>query len=216
VTVEFGTAQEQALAAVRRLLVTARLRPGQRVLQDEIAQTLGMSVAPLREALRVLEQEGQLTYFPRRGYFVTELRAGDLDEIYGLRAILEARAIREGRERLGDPALTERLKSADAACLDAAEAGDVARGLAANRAFHFALFETAERPHLLKLIKLLWDSSEVYRALYYSAPVERNAAARAHRRIVSAARAGDVDRLLEEIDAHRTRALEALRRILPP
>jgi DNA-binding GntR family transcriptional regulator len=66
----------------------------------------------------------------------------------------------------------------------------------------------------MRLIRLLWDSTEAYRAMYYNAPAERRRAARAHERILAAVRAGDADRLVAEQDAHRDRALVVLEGIL--
>ena len=189
------------------------LRPGQQVKQEWVAEGAGLSVAPVREALRVLEREGQVTYRPRRGYFVTELELSDLEEIYQLRAILEPRAVLHAVPLFDEHAL-ERVEQAAEECARAAEQGDVAAELAANRAFHFALFDAPGQPHLLRLISLLWDSTEAYRALYYNSPEERRAAVAAHDRIVAALRDGDLDELLAELEAHRKRALEFLRRVL--
>ncbi len=59
------TSQEHAVDWLRAAIVARELRPGERVVQEEVAEKIGVSVVPVREALRVLEQEGQLTY--RRG-----------------------------------------------------------------------------------------------------------------------------------------------------
>src|SRR5580704_7442836 len=88
------TTQQHAVDWLRPAIVTRALRPGERVDQEEGAERIGASVVPVREALRVLAQEGQLTYIPRRGYFVTRLAIGDLEEIYALRKLLEERAAR--------------------------------------------------------------------------------------------------------------------------
>ncbi|MEO8690044.1 MAG: GntR family transcriptional regulator [Solirubrobacteraceae bacterium] len=210
-----GTTQQHAVDWLRRAIVGGELRPGQRVAQEDIAERIGVSVAPVREALRVLEQEGQVTYLPRRGYFVTELRVADLEEIYALRQVLEARAARHALPTLDDDAL-QRLTGAAADCVDAAETGDVAAELAANRRFHFAIVESPDHPHVLRLIRLLWDSTEAYRAMYYNSPAERTHAVHAHDRIIAAVRAGDPDGLVAELDAHRTRALDVLREVLAP
>jgi DNA-binding GntR family transcriptional regulator len=210
-----GTAQEYAVDWLRRAIIGGQLRPGERVGQEDIAERIGVSVVPLREALRVLEQEGQLTYRPRRGYFVTELRSEDLAEIYELRQVLEERAVRRALPTLDADAL-DRMTLAARNCLDAAAAGDVAAELAANRRFHFALLDAPGQPHLVRMIRLLWDSTEAYRALYYNSPVERAASVQAHDRILDAARAGDGDRLVAELDAHRSRALEVLLGVLRP
>lgn len=208
-----ATAQQHAVEALRRLIVSGALRPGARVNQEDVAAELGLSVAPIREALRVLEQEGQVTYLPRRGYFVTELRIADLEEIYALRALLEARAARHALPVLDDEAL-ERVRDAARACADAAATGDVAAELAANRRFHFGLLEAPGQPHALRVIRLLWDSTEAYRAMYYNSPEERRASLDAHDAILAAVDARDADRLVDELDAHRGRALEVLRELL--
>jgi DNA-binding GntR family transcriptional regulator len=210
-----GTTQQHAVEWLRRAIVAGELRPGERVAQDVVAERIGTSVAPVREALRVLEQEGQLTYLPRRGYFVTELRIEDLEEIYELRRDLEARAARAALPGVDEETL-ERMRLAARECADAAEAADVAGELAANRRFHFALLDAPGHPHLTRLIRLLWDSTEAYRALYYNVPAARRAAVDAHDRILAAVRAGDADRLVAEQDAHRADALDVLRGILDP
>lgn len=208
-----GTAQQHAVESLRRLIVSGDLRPGQRVNQEDLAALVGLSVAPVREALRVLEQEGQLTYLPRRGYFVTELNIADLEEIYDLRRLLEERATRRALPGMDEDGI-QRIESAAQECASAAEAGDVATELAANRRFHFAIFDGAEQPHATRVIRLLWDSTEAYRALYYNSPAERQEAVEAHERILEALRARDAERLVAELDAHRQRALDVLRDIL--
>jgi DNA-binding GntR family transcriptional regulator len=90
----------------------------------------------------------------------------------------------------------------------------VSAELAANRRFHFAILTAAERPHVMRLVRLLWDSTEAYRAIYYNSPAERRASLAAHDRIIAAVRAQDPDRLVSELDGHRDRALEVLRGVL--
>jgi DNA-binding GntR family transcriptional regulator len=210
-----GTTQQHAVAWLRQAIIAAELRPGQRVIQEDIAERIGVSVAPVREALRVLEQEGQVTYLPRRGYFVTELWVEDLEEIYALRQVLEERAARRALPTLDDDAL-DRIRLAARDCVVAAEAGNVASELEANRRFHFGMFESPEQPHVLRLIRLLWDSTEAYRAMYYNSPEERRASIDAHDRILDAIHARDADRLVAELDSHRQRALEVLQHLLVP
>jgi DNA-binding GntR family transcriptional regulator len=208
-----GTASRHALDALRRAIVSGELRPGARVRQEEVAEALGLSIAPVREALAVLEKEGQVTYRPRRGYFVTELRIADLEEIYELRRILEERAARGALPALDDDAM-ERIAMAARDCVDAAETGNVAAELDANRRFHFAVLDAPDQVHAMRLIRLLWDSTEAYRALYYNSPEERRQAVHAHDRILDAIRQRDADSLVHELDEHRARALRILSAIL--
>ena len=209
-----GTTAQNAVESLRRAIVAGELRPGERVRQDEVAERLGVSLAPIREALAVLEQEGQVTYRPRRGYVVTELDLADLRELYELRELLEERAARRALPLLDEDAL-ERIELAARDCVAASERADVAAELEANRRFHFALLEAPDSPHTLRVIRLLWDSTETYRAMYYNAPESRAEAAASHQRILTSLRARDADRLVAELNAHRGRALARLEAILP-
>src|SRR5579875_1870511 len=208
-----NTTAQHALAFLRAEIVSGSLLPGARIGQESVAGRLGISLAPVREALRILEREGQVTYRPRRGYVVTELNIADLEEIYALRALLEREAVFAAL-----PALTEddlvAIERAAADCAAAVAADDVVAELAANRRFHHAILAPADRPHLLRLIDLLWDQTEAYRALYYNAPAERRESLRAHDRILGAVISRDSERLAAELDAHRERALVVLRQII--
>jgi DNA-binding GntR family transcriptional regulator len=208
-----GTTAQHAVEGLRRLLVSGELGPGDRVRQEELAERLGVSLAPVREALATLEQEGQVTYLPRRGYFVTELDLGDLVEIYELRAGLEERAARQSLPLLDEDAIG-RIELAARECVDAAAQGDVVAELAANRRFHFEVLSSPGQTHTLRLIRLLWDSTETYRARYYSSPEGRAESVQAHDEIIAAIRARDANRLVAAQDAHRERALERLRGVL--
>jgi DNA-binding GntR family transcriptional regulator len=210
-----STTAQHALDALRRAIVAGELRPGGRIGQDEFASQLGVSIAPVREALRILEQEGQVTYLPRRGYFVTALEIADLEEIYALRALLEERAARRALSSL-DEAEFERVALAARDFVNAVDAGDVAAELEANRRFHLAILDSPDQPHTMRVIRQLWDSTEAYRALYYNLEAERRGAVTAHDRILEALRARDAERLVTELAAHRERALTVLRGVLAP
>jgi DNA-binding GntR family transcriptional regulator len=208
------TSAEYVLDGLRKALITGALAPGDRVRQEDFASSLGVSLAPVREALAVLEQEGQVTYQPRRGYFVTALDIDDYREIYELRSLLESRAVSIAMPQLDDETLG-RIESAARECVEAADRNDVAAELEANRRFHFQTFGSAdELLHTLKLIRLLWDSTETYRALYFNSEVARNDSIVAHERILGALRDRDLDLLLDALESHREEALEGVSKIL--
>ncbi len=209
-----GTAAQHALDGLRRALIAGELGPGDRVRQEELAEAMGISLSPVREALAVLEQEGQVTYRPRRGYFVTELDLAQVREIYELRDVLEERAARRALPLLEDDAMG-RIELAARDCVEAAGAGDVAAELEANRRFHFAILGSPDQVHALRLIRLLWDSTETYRALYYNSPQARRDSLQAHDRILDALHARDAERLVAELADHRRSALTRLEAILP-
>jgi DNA-binding GntR family transcriptional regulator len=163
----------------------------------------------VREALRALAGEGLVEYRPRRGYAVTELDLAGLEEVYALRRTLETEALRRGVPQATPADVTELERAADACAT-----GDAARRLAANRRFHGLLHGLAGSRPLARLIDLLWDSTEAYRALYYALPGEAAEADRAHRDLLHAVAAGDAERAVAVQDAHRERALARLRETL--
>ena len=204
------TAQDRAAATLRAAILDGELRPGQRVNQEAWAKRARVSLIPLREALRALAGEGLVTYRPRRGYAVTELDLAELEEVYRLRRLLETDSLLRGvpEATRGDLAGLE----ADAdACRAAATRGDVAGQLAANRRFHDRLHALSASRASSRLIDLLWDSTEAYRALYYALPGEADEADRAHRALIAAVGARDGERAVALQNEHRNRALERLR-----
>lgn len=209
------TAQDRAAAALRAAILDGRLQPGQRVNQEEWAARTGVSLIPVREALGALAGEGLVTYRPRRGYAVTELDLAGLEETYRLRRLLETDALRRGVPR-ATPADVAALRAEADVCEQAAAQGDVAEQLAANRRFHDRLHSLAGSAPLSRLIDLLWDSTEAYRALYYALEGEGEQADRAHRAILEAVAAGEVESTIALQDAHRERALARLREELSP
>lgn len=208
-----GTMVQHALSELRRAIVAGEYGPGQRVLQEEVAERLGVSVAPVREALRALEQEGQVVYQPRRGYFITELKVEDLQEIYALRRILEERAVRGTLPTLDADAI-DKIAEAARDCAQAAQRGDVAAELEANRRFHFGMLDGPGQQHNMRLIRLLWDSTEGYRAIYYNSPEERTHTIDAHDGILDAVRRREIDEVVAGLDEHRGRALRILTKLL--
>jgi DNA-binding GntR family transcriptional regulator len=213
--VSVATAQEVVAAALRQAILDRELKPGEKVRQEEMARRLGVSVIPVREALRVLAGEGQVTYRPRQGYIVSELDLGDLAEVYRLRELLEGEAARVAVPGLGDEEL-DRIEALFDEVSEALAAQRIGDAMKANRRAHFALFEAAGMPILLRHIATLWDSTEAYRALYYSEAPRRERVDAEHREIAEALRARDENRVLELLDAHRRHALGALAAALAP
>ena len=207
------TAQEAVLAELRRLITAGRLRPGQQIVQDALAVQFGVSRVPLREALKILEGEGQVTYVAHRGYFVTELSLSDLIEVYRIREILEAEAV-----SIAVPQMTaediDRLEGAERDVRAAADIADVVAMTSANRRLHFAILDACALPRLVWLIRLLWDATEVYRSVYYNDAHNREMVDSEHRALVAAVKAGDATAALVVLTEHREHAIEALRPVL--
>jgi len=194
---------------MRRLLVTGELAPGTPIRQEALAERLGVSRVPVREALKVLEGEGHVEYSAHRGYVVAELSVEDLVEVYRLRELLEAEAI-----RVAVPKLTSTdLDAIEQAAADVTAAGvrsDLADVTAANRAFHFLLFDAAGLPRLSRTLRQLWDATDVYRSVYFASPSNLSRVHDEHDDLVAALRAGDVTAAITTQAAHRADSVEAV------
>lgn len=175
---------------LRNLIFDGTLQPGDRIVESRLARELSISQAPVREALRELEQMGLVVSYPNRGSSVREIRAEDAHEIYTLRAHLEAMAIDLAGPRLSD---------ADLATLDGFIDGMVAAGIENNpelltqldTRFHEFICERSGHDLLLRtwqgINPLNWTMMTVIRIK------DRNLTelAERHRPIVAALRAHD-------------------------
>jgi DNA-binding GntR family transcriptional regulator len=211
------TAQDIVLKSLRSDIMTGELGPGDQIVQEALAERYGVSRVPLREALKTLESEGQVVYFPHRGYFVAELSVADLLEVYRLRALLEAEAIRHAMPTLSDDdvsALADLLEAID----DAAVEEDVIAMTSANRRFHFAIFDASGLPRLTRLLHQLWDATDAYRALYFQLAENRTRVAHEHRAMLAALQSRDAESLVALHNEHRDHSVGTVRAILerPP
>jgi len=206
------TAQEAVLAELRRALLEGEMSPGERLNVNDIALRLGVSRAPVRDALRVLEGEEQVRYVPHRGYTVTELVITELFDIYRMRELLESEATALAVPQLTDAEI-DAIHSAAEDVSAAVDADDRLRATATNRTFHFAFYEASRHPRLVRSIRHLWDA-DFARALYFTSDERAKASDRQHYAIVEAARDRDVNRVIDIANTHRDDAMLTLLQIL--
>ena len=207
------TVQEAALNELRERIANGQLRAGEQVRQETLASELGLSVVPLREALKTLEAEGQVVYTPHRGYFVARLDMRELTEAYAIRELLEDEAARRGVPVLVDEdirRMLEAIKDIDRHI----RSKDITAVAAANRRFHFTIFDAAEMPRMTNFIRILWETTEPYRSLYIADAEHRRLVNDEHRAIVAAAAAHDVRLVIKLLHEHRGNAIERLKGIL--
>lgn len=207
------TAQEAVLRELRREIMTRRLKPGERIRQEVVAERLGVSRVPVREALKVLAAEGQVVYEAHRGYTVTELSLDELKELYLMRRLLETEALRRAMPGV-DGAMMGRLWALLEETERICAAGDFLGVMEHDREFHLALFEGAGLPRLSQTIRLLWQNSEPYRSVFLNDPSSRRRARREHRKILAACEAGDADAAISALDEHRANAIADLTAVL--
>ena len=162
------TMAEAALERLREAIIMGELKPGTPLRLDELARSLGMSISPIREAVRQLEALGLAEHVPHHGAKVMGLDVEELRELFSIRLALETLALRRAAELF--TAEDEDAARAQLAELDEARhGGDVRAAVRAHTAFHFALYEAAGSAWLLRSIRPAWDSCERYRPVLLAA-----------------------------------------------
>jgi DNA-binding GntR family transcriptional regulator len=209
----------QAAAQIRGLIIDRVLLPGEKIRQVELAERIGVSRSPLREALRTLESEGVVTYEINRGYVVARLDDEDLAQIFRMRSILESELLHTIRRP--DMKTLGRIKHLNEQMMAAIDAGNVADVLRYNREFHFAIFDLSSLNQFSREIRRLWQLSESYSVTWWwRTPEARTRINTEHKAIISALRKFDLERLIELCDAHRVgglqRSLTGTQRVVAP
>ncbi len=189
--------------AIRQAIVTGQLRPGSKIAQDLLADQLGVSRMPIREALVQLAAEGLVTSEPRRGAWVAPLSLETIEESYALRSWLEPKAVRLSVPRLTDEdlhALRQHL-----AALEIAESGnDGDRFVEANRQFHQILRSRCPWAKLQGFVDMLWNGFPPLTPQFVTQQMVQDRAE--HQQLLQAAEARDGDRAAVTMTAHITRS----------
>ncbi|WP_051533180.1 GntR family transcriptional regulator [Arthrobacter sp. 9MFCol3.1] len=132
------TMADAVVQRLRALIVSGKFRPGDRLVEERLAEMFGVSRPPLREALRILQRDGLVQSLPRRGFIVIPITAEDIREIYSLRFALERMAVELGMP-VQDQSRLQPMRDALEDMRVAAEEGNDEAVVEANSRFHLAL-----------------------------------------------------------------------------
>jgi DNA-binding GntR family transcriptional regulator len=144
--------QQQAYAQLRERILSGAYGPGYRVVIDALAEELGFSTLPIREAIRRLEAEGLLVFKPNTGAIVAPADPALFDEMVTSLAVLEgyATALAAPGMRAADITQLEQINARMIACMDQLDALGFGR---ANREFHMLIYERCPNAHIVELLK---------------------------------------------------------------
>lgn len=196
--------------AIRRDVLSGKLPAGDRLTADALARRLGVSHIPVREALRIMEAEGQVVSRHGKGFFVADLSLAELEDIYEWREIVEAQGVSKGFALMADQDVSRARELLDA--MTAVETkSDRTEFVELNRQFHLLPLQCAESPTLLRFIEHLWDAAARYQAAVpfdgHAIPVLNSE----HRELVAAMEERDATRYLNVMRVHRRQTWEPIR-----
>jgi DNA-binding GntR family transcriptional regulator len=203
---------EAVLTEMRRALLMGDYPSGSRLNVDAISRQLGVSRAPVRDALRVLEGEQQVVYEAHRGYCVPSLNLDELFDLYRVRQMLEAEATWRAVPTLSEDAL-ERIRSAAARVDAALLEGDRVALTYANREFHFLMWTSEQHSYLAKAIERTWNA-DAYRSHYLADLDLARIELAGHDAILRAAERRDAAEVVRLQDEHRDSELRSLLTVL--
>lgn len=194
------TDTDSCLVRLRQLVLTGELLPGEKVNQAELAQRLGVSRVPVREALASLRAEGLVEARPNTGYTVVRPTVEDLAEIYQMRALLEDALLATVDLAAVD---VDELRRLNARLAELDPLTQFAEYREVNEAFHFAIFDASPQRMVRRQVAQLWTLSEFYRSLYVRTDTAHRRVVDDHVRITDAIAAGDLDALIAISGEHR-------------
>lgn len=190
VTAVAAPVRRETAKVLRNAITSGRFAPGQRLVERDLCELLGVSRPSVREALRELESDGLIDIIPNRGPSVKNLTAADAVSVYQVRAVLEALAARLFVEHATDVQL-EQLGVAVEKLADAYESLDVARILAAKQNFYDVFFEGSGNSVIQSLLRSLNDRVTLLRRLTLSSPKRAKQSIREIRSLAAAIRRRD-------------------------
>lgn len=204
---------ERVAVAMRRMLLRGELLPGEHVRQEDWAERLGVSRVPVREALKMLAAEHLLVHDPHRGYFVTEMQASEMEQIYRIRRFLEPEILRS--IRWPDEAELALLRQADEGCINALRRGDLAEALTQEQQFYFSIYDLSSLSFMIAEVKRLWSIADPYRTAAFAGMMINDPSCdrlrAGHARILGALVDRDVETIVEQVVSGRDRVVQYVR-----
>ncbi len=148
---EYLPLREVVFHSLRRAILEGTLEPGERLMEIHLAQELGVSRTPVREAIRQLEQEGLVVTYPRRGAVVAKITRKDLEDVLEVRAALEALAVRKAAVLMNITQL-QQLKKAQQQFIICLRQNDLAKSANADAQFHQIITDATSNDRLISLL----------------------------------------------------------------
>ncbi len=200
------TREEMVADAIRQAILTGQFSPGEKLDQQDLADQLGVSRSPIREALRTLAAEELVTNMAHRGVTVTERTTAELEELLFMRMMLEGAAARRGAESMS----AERLNRLEKIVQAGESSSDTQELLKLNNDFHNTIYEAFTQPVMMAHIQQLRNKIAPYNRVYLEQKGRKEEAWAGHRRIYEACARGDGTTAEAETRSHLEQVFEGI------
>ena len=201
--------RETVCEALRSAIRNGILEAGERLMEVQLAEELGISRTPVREAIRKLEQEGYVIMMPRRGTYVSSVSVNDIKEIFEIRSALESLSTGLAARRI-EPDELEKLRTLLTEIEGHIQSRDMDKIVETDIEFHGLLYQVSRNERLVAIINNLKEQLARFRTLSMSYPGRLQETLEEHRAMVEAIAAGDVDAARDAAERHMEQAEETL------
>lgn len=207
---EYLPLRDVVFNTLRKAILKGELKPGERLMEIALAERLGVSRTPVREAMRKLELEGLVVMIPRRGAQVANITEKDLNDVLEVRIALENLSIENACARMTEEQLAELWKAAKDFEATMAEEGNLVKLAEADVAFHEVIYKSSDNRRLNQVLNNLREQIYRYRVEYLKDEETRNLLVKEHEEIYEAIRNRDVKQAQEISYQHIENQREAI------
>ena len=201
--------REVVCESLRSAISKGVLKPGERLMEIQLAEELGVSRTPVREAIRKLELEGYVVMLPRRGTYVSSLTIRDVNEVFEIRTSLESLAAALASERVTDEEM-DNLQRFLVQFANDIKSGDMEHIVDTDMKFHDALYQASRNNRLVGIISNLRDQLTRFRTTSMSYPDRLKASLNEHRSLVEAIAQGDAEAAKAAAEFHMEQSEKTL------
>lgn len=210
---EYLPLRDVVFQTLRQAILRGNIQPGERLMEIHLAQKLGVSRTPVREAIRMLELEGLVIMIPRKGAIVAEITMSDLEDVLEVREALEDLAVRKACQNISEEQLEE-LERAGEAFAASLEKEDLIACAQADVAFHEIICEATNNRRLIQILNNIREQIYRYRLENLKDKSSHANLVEEHARICQALRARSEEQASEAIRIHiehqKTSIIESL------
>lgn len=186
---------------LRQAILRGELKPGERLMEIQLANKLGVSRTPIREAIRKLELEGLVLMIPRRGAEVAEITEKSLRDVLEVRGALEELAVKLACQKITDEQIAE-LRAVEKEFEQALNSGDVTVYAEADVKFHDVIYHATDNQRLIQLLFNLREQMYRYRVEYLKREEAHGTLLMEHKKIIETIANRDMDAAVDAVCQH--------------
>ena len=206
---EYLPLRDVVFNTLRQAILRGELKPGERLMEIQLANKLGVSRTPIREAIRKLELEGLVLMIPRKGAEVAEITEKSLRDVLEVRRALEELAVELVCEKITDEQIQD-LKGAAEDFKASLKEGDITRIAEADVKFHDVIYMATDNQKLIQLLNNLREQMYRYRVEYLKRSDFHQQLIDEHEEIIETIESGQKDRAVQVVCQHVDNQVEAV------